>query len=188
MFTILLASLSLTFLFLSGLSDVLRSQILQVEVARALFIDWLLAPQAPGATIFILLICVMMTSLTSSVNRIFSNPEQLKVWRKEIKEWTDEFRDATRSKDKKRIDKLGKQKSRIMKLQQKMSWQSMKVSLLFFIPFIILWQVLWGIYSEPVAFLPGFGPLSIILWYLVCSLFFNSLLSRALGVGVGAME
>ena len=161
---------------------------LDVGVSKALFIDWLLSPQAPGATIFILLICIFMTSLTSGVNRLFSKPEQLRAWRKEVKEWTDQFRDASRKKDQKRLDKLGKQKSRIMKLQQKMSWQSMKVSLLFFIPFIILWQVLWSIYSEPVAFLPGFGPLTIILWYLVCSLFFNSLFSRALGVGLGAAD
>ena len=155
-----------------------------------LFIEWLLEPYAPGATIFILLLCVLLTSLTSLANRFFSNPEQLRTWRKEIKKWTDEFKAAQKSKDKKLLAKVEKQKARIMKLQQKMSWQSMKISLLFFIPFIIMWQVLWGIYSEPVAFLPGFpfGPLSIIYWYMLCSLFFSTLFSRALGVGIAGME
>jgi len=151
-----------------------------------LFIDWLLTPQAPTSTIFILLLCISLTVLTSIVNRLFTNPEQLRAWRKEIKEWTDEFREAQRSKDKKNLAKVEKQKTRIMKLQQKMSWQQMKVSLLFFVPFLLMWQVLWGIYQEPVAFLPGFGPLSIIYWYLVCSLFFSTLFSRILGVGIGA--
>ncbi|MFQ6068119.1 MAG: EMC3/TMCO1 family protein [Candidatus Bathyarchaeia archaeon] len=153
-----------------------------------LFIDWLLMPQAPAATIFVLLLCVLLTFLTSLTNRLFTNPEQLRAWRKEIKDWTDAFKEAQRSKDKKKLAKVEKQKARIMKLQQKMSWQSMKVSLLFFIPFIIMWQVLWGIYREPVAFLPGFGPLSIVLWYLLCSLFFSTLFSRAFRVGMGAME
>lgn len=151
-----------------------------------LFIDWLLSPQAPVATIFILLLCVFLTFLTSLVNRLFTNPGQLRAWRKEIKEWTDEFREAQRSKDKKKLAKVEKQKARIMKLQQKMSWQSMKVSLLFFVPFLIMWQVLIGIYRGPVAFLPGFGPLPIFYWYLVCSLFFSTMFSRVFGVGIGA--
>ncbi len=156
-----------------------------------LFIDWLLTPQAPAATIFILLLSVLLTFLTSLVNRLFTNPEQLRAWRKEIKKWTDEFKEAQRSKDAKKLAKVEKQKDRIMKLQQKMSWQSMKVSLLFFVPFIILWQVLWGIYREPVAFLPGgeiFAYLSIVWWYLLCSMFFSTIFSRAFGVGIGATE
>ncbi len=151
-----------------------------------LFIDWLLAPQAPGATVFILLLSVFLTFLTSLVNRLLTNPEQLHAWRKEIKKWTDEFKEAQRSKDKKKLAKVEKQKARIMNLQQKMSWQSMKVSLLFFIPFLIMWQVLWGIYQGPVAFLPGFGPLPIVYWYLICSMFFSTIFSRAFGVGIGA--
>jgi uncharacterized membrane protein (DUF106 family) len=117
---------------------------------------------------------------------LLTNPEQLRTWRKEVKEWTDEFREAQKTKDKKKLAKVEKRKAYIMKLQQKMSWQSMKVSLFFFIPFLLMWQVLWGIYSEPVAFLPGFGPLSIVLWYLLCSLFFSTIFSRAFGVGIGA--
>lgn len=154
----------------------------------ALFVDWLLSPQPPAATIFILLLCVSLTLLTTTVNRLLTNPEQQRAWRREIKMWTDQFKEAQRSKDKKNLAKVEKQRARIMKLQQKMSWQSMKVSLLFFIPFIIIWQVLWGIYSEPVAYLPGFGHLSIVYWYLLCSLFFSTVFSRAMGVGLGGME
>lgn len=153
-----------------------------------LILDWLLAPQPPAATIFILLLSVCLTLITSLVNRMFTDPKQMRAWRKEIKRWTDEFREATRTKDKKLLAKVEKQRPMIMKLQQKMSWQSMKVSLLFFVPFILMWQVLWSIYGEPVAFLPGFGPLSIVYWYLLCSMFFSTIFSRALGVGIGAVE
>lgn len=151
-----------------------------------LVIDWLLTPQAPMATIFMLLLSVGLTFLTTLVNRLLTNPEQLRTWRKEIKAWTDDFREAQRTKDKKKLAKVEKQKARIMKLQQKMSWQSMKVSLLFFIPFLIIWQVLWSIYSGPVAFLPGIGPITIVIWYLLCSMFFSTIFSRAFGVGLGA--
>lgn len=150
-----------------------------------LFIDWLLSPQAPAATIFVLLLAILISFITSSVNRLLTKPEQLRAWRKEVQSWTEDLREAQKTKDKKKLAKVEKQKARIMRLQQKMSWQSMKVSLLFFVPFLILWQVLWGIYREPVAFLPGFGLLTIILWYLLCSLFFNTIFSRILGVGLG---
>ena len=138
------------------------------------------------ATIFILLLSVFLTLLTSLVNRLLTNPKELHAWRGEIKQWTDEFREASRTKDKKKLAKVEKQRARIMKLQQKMSWQSMKVSLLFFIPFLIIWQLLISIYREPVAFLPGIGPLPIFYWYLLGSLFFSTLFSRAFGVGIGA--
>jgi len=153
-----------------------------------LFINWLLAPQAPAATIFVLLLSAFLTFLTSLANRLLTNPEQLKAWRKEIKDWTDTFKEAQRSKDAKKLAKVEKQKNRIMKLQQKMSWQSMKVSLLFFVPFLIMWQMLISIYRGPVAFLPGFGPLPLVLWYLICSMFFSTIFSRAFGVGIGATE
>lgn len=153
-----------------------------------LLVDWLLEPHPPTATIFILLLCVVLTLVTSSVNRLLTNPKEMRAWRKQIKEWTDEFKEARKSKDEKRLAKVEKQRARIMKLQQKMSWKSMKVSLLFFVPFLLMWQLLWGIYREPVAFLPGFGPLTIVFWYLICSLFFSTLFSRALGVGIGGME
>jgi uncharacterized membrane protein (DUF106 family) len=158
----------------------------ETVMLMALSIDWLLTPQAPAATIFVALLCVFLTFLTSLVNRLLSDPKQLKTWREEIKEWTNDFREAQKTKDKKKLAKVEKQKDRIMKLQQKMSWQSMKVSLLFFVPFLIVWQVLIGIYREAIAFLPGFGPLPIVLWYLLCSLFFSTLFSRVFGVGLGA--
>ena len=157
-----------------------------ITLLSPLLIDWLLAPQAPAATIFVLLLALSLTFTTTLVNRVLTNPAQLREWRAEIKTWTDEYRAALKSQDKKKIAKTEKQKTRIMKLQQKMSWQSMKVSLLFFVPLLLVWQVLIGIYTGPVAFLPGMGAIPIFIWYLLCSLFFSTLLSKAFGVGLGA--
>ncbi len=151
----------------------------------ALIVDWLLSPHPPVATIFVLLLAMLLTLTTTAVNRLLTNPQQLREWRAEIKTWTDEYREAHKSKDKKRIAQAEKQRPRIMKMQQKMSWQSMKVSFLFFIPLLLVWQVLISIYREPVAILPGFGLLPIFLWYLLCSLFFSTLFSRIFGVGLG---
>ncbi|MGB9134479.1 MAG: EMC3/TMCO1 family protein [Candidatus Bathyarchaeia archaeon] len=151
-----------------------------------LFVDWLLSPQPPVATIFVLILALSLTFITTAVNRLLTHPEQLRQWREEIKTWTSEYKEAYKSKDKKKLAQAEKQKKRVMQLQQKMSWQSMKVSLLFFVPLLIVWQFLIGVYKGPVAFLPGMGAIPIVLWYLLCSVFFSTLLSKIFGVGLGA--
>ncbi|MEM2917834.1 MAG: EMC3/TMCO1 family protein [Candidatus Bathyarchaeia archaeon] len=153
------------------------------------FLDWFLMPIAPGASVFILLLSLGLSFLTSLANRLLTNPEQQSAWRKEINEWTSQFNKARRSGDKKLLEKLQKQQKRILQLQSKMFKQSMKVSLIFFIPFLLIWQLLIGLYgANPVVFLPGVGWLTVFFWYFLCSLFFSTVFSRMFNVGMGAPE
>lgn len=155
-------------------------------------LDWLLTPSAPGATIAILLLSIAITFLTSLANRLLTNREQLNAWRREISQWTSDFKKANRSGDKKLLAKVKRQQPRITQLQSKMMWQSMKVSLLFMVPFFIIWQLLYGFYqNNVVAYLPWFGgewALPILWWYLLCSFFSSTLFSRAFGLVWGATE
>ncbi len=137
----------------------------------------------PYSTLFIFGLAVLISLLTTLVNRRFTNPEQSRAWRKEISDWNKELRDAQRSKDKKTLEKVMKKQKYTMQLQSKMMWQSMKVSLLFIIPLFLMWQILGSFYqSAPIAILPGVGatlPLpifssSLIWWYLLCSLLFGT--------------
>jgi uncharacterized membrane protein (DUF106 family) len=125
------------------------------------------------------------------VNRLVSNPQKSKGQRKEVSEWNKELREAQRAKDKKTIEKLMKKQQYIMKMQTKMMWSSMKVSLLFIVPLLLMWQVLGGFYSEQdIAIFPGVGanlPLpmfsaSLIWWYLLCSLFFGTTFAHVFGL------
>ncbi len=141
------------------------------------------------------LLALAVSFLTSLANRLLSNPEKSKAWRKEISEWNSELRKAQRAKDNKTVEKLMKKQKQILQLQSKMSWQSMKVSLLFFVPLIIIWQFLGGVYTangQPVsiAYFPGFGPAlplplfntSLIWWYLLCSMLFGTIFSHVFGI------
>jgi uncharacterized membrane protein (DUF106 family) len=137
----------------------------------------------PYSTLFILGLALLISLLTTFVNRRFTDPEKSRVWRKEISDWNKEFRDAQRTKDKKTLEKVMKKQQHIMQLQSKMMWQSMKVSLLFLIPLLLMWQILGSFFqSSAVAYLPGVGPnlplpifsSSLIWWYLVCSLLFGT--------------
>jgi len=148
----------------------------------------------PAATFFILLLSMTLTFLTSLANRLLTNPEKTKAWRKEIAEWNAEFRKARKTGDKKLMEKVMKKQKRILQLQSKMMWQSMKLFFLFAIPFFLLWQILLGFYGKtPVAYFPGVGDEinlgfavfpSIIWWYFLCSSLFGIIFSRLLGLAM----
>ena len=140
----------------------------------------------PYSTVFILGLSVLISLLTTLVNRRFTDPEKSRAWRKEISDWNKDLRDAQRSKDKKTLEKVMKKQQYIMKLQSKMMWQSMKISLLFLVPLFLMWQILGGFYGPTaIAYLPGIGnqlvlPIlnmafsSLFWWYLLCSLLFGT--------------
>jgi uncharacterized membrane protein (DUF106 family) len=145
----------------------------------------------PFSTIFIFLLAVAITLSTSLANRLLTDPEKSKAWRKEIAEWNSELRKAQRSGDKKRVEKLMKKQQQILKLQSKMMWQSTKVMLMFFVPLLIIWQILGGDYGPtPIAYFPGIGPnlpipifsQSLVWWYMLCSFLFSTMFSHLFGL------
>jgi uncharacterized membrane protein (DUF106 family) len=149
----------------------------------------------PFSTIFLFLLAALISLLTSLTNRLLTNPEKSKAWRREIADWNKELREARREGDQKRLDKVMKKQKQILQLQSKMTWQSMKVTLIFFVPLIIIWQVLGGFFINsgqpiPIAYLPGIGsalpiPIfssSLIWWYLLCSMLFGTVFSHVFGI------
>lgn len=155
-------------------------------------LDWLLTPQAPQATIAILLIAVGLTFLTSITNKLLTNKEQRKAWQREISAWNADFKKARKTGDKKLLAKVQKQQPRIMKIQSKMAWQSLRVTLIFMIPFFLLWQFLIGFYGpHVVAYFPWFDgtlKMTVALWYILCSITSSILFSRLFGLGMGDAE
>jgi uncharacterized membrane protein (DUF106 family) len=149
--------------------------------------EWLL--QTPNSTLFILLLSMSLSFLTASANRLLTNREQLNAWKKEVAEWNENSKKARKSGDKKLLAKVKKKERHILQLQSKMMWQSMKVSLIFMIPFLLIWQLLIGSFGNTtVAYIPGYGELPLIWWYLLCSFTSGNLIMKALGVSVGATE
>jgi len=151
--------------------------------------EWLSHP--PYSTLFTLAVALAVALVTSLLNRKFIDREQTAVWQREINKWNAEKNIAKRTGDKKLLAKVKKQEARILQIQSKMFYQSMKTSLSTFIPLIIIWQILIGFFTWiPVARLPGFftdQPLDLpfFYWYLICSFFIQTLLSRIFGVATG---
>jgi len=153
--------------------------------------------EIPFSTVFIFSLAAAISLLTSLANRLLTNPEKSKAWRKEIAEWNTELRKAQRDGDKKRTEKLMKKQKQIMQLQSKMMWQSMKVMLLFIVPLLLMWQMLGGEYgAKVIAFFPGlsdnFGVITIPLigmqfssllwWYMLSSFLFGTVFSHLFGL------
>jgi uncharacterized membrane protein (DUF106 family) len=153
-------------------------------------VSWQPPIEIPLSTGFILLLALLLTFVTSSVNRLFTNREKLASWRKTISEWQKEFNEARKSGDKKLLDKAMKKQKQVMQIQSKMFMQQMKVTLIFIVPFFLFWTWLGGVYSgvAAVAFLPGFGRLPVSYWYILCSFAFGAIFSHIFGIGTGATE
>ena len=140
----------------------------------------------PGSAIFIFIISLAVNLLMGLANRRFIDLEEYKEWTIKSTLVRREHMKALQSGNKRLIDKLQKEQQEIMKEQSKMTMQQMKLQLFFFIPFIVLWQIL-GVFfanSGPVALMPFNAPffgekLSIFSWYLLCS-FATSILTRRL--------
>ncbi|RJS77874.1 DUF106 domain-containing protein [Candidatus Bathyarchaeota archaeon] len=150
-------------------------------------LEWLLMPQAPGATVAIMIICALISFANSSINRFLINRlvgwKQYRIMQKEIAEYQSLTRQALRTKDKKLMEKIKKKEPQIMNMQKKMAKPQL---IMFAIPFLYLlvwWLVLLPLYgANPVAYIPGIGGITIFYWYFIVSSLFGILASRLLGM------
>ena len=160
--------------------------------------------------LIILCICMLLSFLVTLTNRLSTSKEkreQLRAWSREISAWRNELIKARRSGDKKLLKRLLKKEKRIKQLESKVlsqSFRQMRVLPITMILFLLVWlgltgrllywEIFPGLFSglETVAYLPWFGktPLSlnIFWWYMLCSMAFGALFSRALGLGMEATE
>ncbi len=151
----------------------------------------------PNSTFFILGVALLLSLATSLANRFLVDIEKMKSAMKEVSAWKRELDKAKKTGDKQLLAKVMKKQQAIMRVQSKMSWDRMKVSFMFFIPFYLVWIVLGGFYSNisvalspfRVPYLLGGNPVSpgsiglvFISWYIICSLASSLPLSRVLGI------
>lgn len=147
--------------------------------------EWSLSP--PGTAITITLICIVISLLNSSVNRLlisrFVGWSEYRTIQKEISEYRTQTTQAMRKKDTKLLEKLKKKESQILNMQKKMLKPQLVLFMLSFSYILIWWLVLTPLYGiNTVAFIPGFGPITVFIWYFICSFLFGTLASRLLGI------
>ena len=143
----------------------------------------------PYSTIFITLLAFLVSLITTLLNRKFIDRRLFAKWQKEIQEWNAEKELAKKTGDKKLLAKVRKREIQIMQIRAKMSKQQTKVMVITFIPLLLMWWVLTSFYGfTPVAYMPLLGKpveINFVYWYLICSFFFNFLLSQIFNVEMG---
>jgi uncharacterized membrane protein (DUF106 family) len=102
---------------------------------------------------------------------------------KEVAEYQSNMRKALRANDKKLVEKLKKKESQVLNMQKKMVKPQLVFFVLSFSYIFIWWFVLTPVYGADIlAYIPGFGPIYVLYWYMICSMFFGTLASRVLGI------
>jgi uncharacterized membrane protein (DUF106 family) len=138
-------------------------------------------------TLAILGIAAGIAFLNSGVNRVLINHfvgwEQYHVMQKEMNEHRAETMAAMRANDKKQIEKLKKKDSQIKNMQAKMMKPQMLQIGISFVYLLVWFVVLTPTFGNTsLAYLPGFGPISVFYLYPVFSFFLGFLSSRVIGI------
>jgi uncharacterized membrane protein (DUF106 family) len=151
------------------------------------FIEWLLTPTAPVATIVVMLICMAISFANSSINRLlitrFVGWKQYRTMQKELSEYRTQTTQAMRKKDAKLLEKLKKKEPQILNMQKKMAKPQLILFGLSF-SYILIWLFVLGplYHANTVAYIPIIGQAQVYWWYFICSFLFGTLSSRLLGI------
>jgi uncharacterized membrane protein (DUF106 family) len=139
----------------------------------------------PFATLAIMSISVTISLINIGLTRLLISRmvgwHEYRSMQKEIAEFNAQRMQALRANDTKLQEKLKKKQSQINNMQMKMSKPQLLLLPITAIYFVI-WPILTGYFPHPVALVPGFGAIPFVYWYLICSFFFGTLTSKAIGI------
>ena len=143
----------------------------------------------PESTFLILGIALGLSLISNAANRFLVDIEKMKSITKEVNAWRKEYDKAKKTNDKQLMAKVMKKQQAIMQLQSKMSWDRMKISLLFLAPFWLVWAVLSGFFGQTITALSPFTfpwlieeKLPFYSWYILSSFAAGLPLSRIFGI------
>jgi uncharacterized membrane protein (DUF106 family) len=149
--------------------------------------DLTVLQQIPTSTLLVLLISMAIGLVTTLVNRLVMNMDEYKKFTIDSYHVRQELMAAMKTKNQRQIAKAQKQQQDMMKVQQKMTMNQMKTTLLFFVPFLLIWQVFTNFFTGVIAFapfeIPMFGSqLTFSSWYIISSLSSGIIARRVLGL------
>ncbi len=151
----------------------------------------------PESTFIVLITSLGLSLLTNLITRRFVDLKKERRMKVEINQHNKELREAVKSKDKAKEDKLRKKDLQMRQMQAKVSTSRLKVTGITFIPLLAVYyfmaNVLGG-FNVIVAYSPvpipyiitqfsaaGGGPVTLFWWYFLSSFTFSGLLTKLLG-------
>ena len=140
----------------------------------------------PWSTVVIMSIAIAISFINMTINRLLISRmvgwEEYHSIQKEISEYRSQMMQATRTNDRKLLEKLKKKESQMNRMQMKISKPTFILIPISF-SYILIWIFFLtpANFPNPVAYVPGFGPIPVVYWYFICSLLFGTLAGRVLG-------
>jgi uncharacterized membrane protein (DUF106 family) len=142
-----------------------------------------------------------MSTFTAFVTSRVTDQSKLRRYRKEIAEWREMMATAKKTGDEKLALEVRRRTKIIQNMQKQVATQGLKPTLIFFVPFIVVWALLSGFYGggivayipynlRPIPIIgsivsPGNLGVNIFGWYLFCNFSFGTMINRVFGVNVG---
>jgi uncharacterized membrane protein (DUF106 family) len=141
----------------------------------------------PWSTVLIMLIAIAVSFINMSVNRLLINRmvgwEEYRTIQREVNEWRSQTMQATRTNDKKLLEKLKKKEAQMNRMQMKISKPTFILIPISFSYILIWWFFLTPVYGvNTVAYIPGIAPIPVLYWYMICSFLFGTLAGRIIGI------
>lgn len=142
----------------------------------------------PTSTLFILLLTTTLGLVTSLINMKMTDMKEYKRLQIEQAKVNKAIMDAAKSGNKRKMDQVEKRRSELMSAQNKMSMNTMKVSLIVTIPILLGWKPVLDFFQDAVvAYFPFNFPfipekMTMFSWYFLCSFGTNVIIRRLLGL------
>ncbi len=153
------------------------------------FVNWLVASfqifaNPPYAVILIVLVSATVSTLSNLSMRRFSDMRRLSRYQTEIKQYQEMSKEAEKTQNAKLLKKVKRRKAYIDRIQRETMTQRCKPTLMFFIPFMLVFYMLQNFYFDPVS---GTNRVVAILPFNVQKLlpFLQGLAGYPMGVGFG---
>ncbi|MBN2230742.1 MAG: DUF106 domain-containing protein [Candidatus Thorarchaeota archaeon] len=157
----------------------------------------------PNSAIFIVIVSISLAVISIVATRVFTNFDEMKEDMEKVKAWQAKFQEARKTQDPRLLQEVVDSQSQIMQIQGRMMSSRCKPMLIYYVPFMFIFAVLYAVYGNTVvAILPfnpqdalpflegymgynvegaGFG-MTFFWWYLLSSFGLGNLIRKAAGL------
>ena len=143
----------------------------------------------PNSTLFVIALSIALGLIMMVANLLLTDVKRLREHEREIRKYTSTLNDAKKRNDKTALRRLKREETRIHSMQSYVSKQRLKVTMVFMIPFMLIFSVLNSVFAEAgtVALIPFDFPfigrnIPFVWWYMLCSFAVNFPLYRLFGL------
>ncbi|HDI12674.1 MAG TPA: DUF106 domain-containing protein [Hadesarchaea archaeon] len=164
----------------------LKNDVIQAAGLTGIF----LSPVYSYSMFIILVIALAASLFVTLLNKRLVNWDFVKESRAKISEFQKELREARSKRDMKQLHRIQQRQAEILKLQGEMFKQTLKPTIVYLVPLMILWMVLLNVYAGWVVAwlpfsidLPIFGRLvafGVGWWYFISYMGFSQIFRKIL--------